>query len=59
MVPAKEQGGGTPWHRATLLSRTTTDVINFFPNATTWQCGQLQKLIFCPGYQNTFFNYED
>ena len=37
MAQVKEREGGTPpWHRATPLSRTATDVIYFFPNATAW-----------------------
>ena len=36
MTQVKERGGGTPWHGATPLSRTPTDVIYFFPNATAW-----------------------
>ena len=36
MAQVKERGAGTPWHRATPLSRTATDVIYLFPNATAW-----------------------
>ena len=37
MAQVKEREGGTPpWHRATPLSRTATDVIYFFPDATAW-----------------------
>ena len=36
MAQVKEQEGGTAWHRATPLSRTATDGIYFFPNATAW-----------------------
>ena len=36
MAQVKEREEGTPWHRATPLSPTTTDAIYFFPNATAW-----------------------
>ena len=36
MAQVKERGGGTPWHRATPLSLTATDIIYFFPNAIAW-----------------------
>ena len=36
MAQVKERGVGTPWQRTTPLSRTATDVIYFFPNATAW-----------------------
>ena len=36
MAQVKERGAGTPWHRATRLSRSATDVVYFFPYATSW-----------------------